>query len=429
MRTTTIVVVGAGQAGLAMSRCLADRGIDHVVLERGRIANSWRTERWDSLRLLTPNWQSRLPGWQYSGTDPDGFMTMPEVVRYLGGYAGSFAAPVLEGTTVLSVRPAAEGFDVRTDHGGWRARAVVAASGACGTPAVPAVARQLPRRIRQLAPIRYRNPAALAPGGVLVVGASASGVQIADELARAGRRVALSVGRHRRVPRTYRGMDVQWWLDETGLLDVRHDEVADLAAARRGPSLQLVGSPERRSIDLATLAAAGVRVVGRLRDVDGEALTFADDLREQCEGADRDLSRLLDRFDAHASTHGLDGELASPSRPRPVQLPAPPERLSLRREGITTVIWATGYRLQLAWLPRDVLDRDGRLRHDGGVVLDRPGLYAMGLPFLRRRRSSFLDGVGADAAELADHIVGHLADTAPGRARRAACAPTSGVAR
>src|SRR5215212_4602563 len=216
MKSTDVVIVGAGQAGLAMSRCLAAAGVDHVVLERRDIAERWRSERWDSLRLLTPNWLTRLPGWRYEGPDPNGFMTMPEVVRFLGDYAKSFSSPVHANTTVQSITSHEGGYRVATDAGVWTARSVVVATGHCDRPLVPAAASRLSTRVHQLTPPEYRRPEDLPEGGVLVVGASASGVQIAEELRRSGREVVLAVGRHVRVPRRYRGRDIMWWLDRAG---------------------------------------------------------------------------------------------------------------------------------------------------------------------------------------------------------------------
>jgi cation diffusion facilitator CzcD-associated flavoprotein CzcO len=228
-----------------MSRCLAERSIDHVVLERGEVANSWRSERWDSLRLLTPNWQSRLPGFSYNGDDPDGYRTLPEVIDFIASYAKAISAPVRTHTTVTSVRSTEAGYLVRTDRGDWRCRAVVLASGACNIARVPAFADRVPRSIAGFSAQEYRNPGRLADGGVLVVGASSSGTQIAYEIQRSGRPVILSVGEHIRAPRLYRGKDLQWWMDAAGVLDERYDEVDDVARARRVPSLQLAGTPDR----------------------------------------------------------------------------------------------------------------------------------------------------------------------------------------
>ncbi|MEL6984849.1 MAG: NAD(P)/FAD-dependent oxidoreductase, partial [Actinomycetota bacterium] len=230
---STVTIIGAGQAGLAMSRELTDRSIDHVLIERGQVANSWRTERWESLRLLTPNWMTRLPGHRYQGNDPDGYMTAAEVTGFLDGYRASFNAPVVTDTTVQSVGQIDGGHLVTTDRGQIRSKAVVVATGACSTPKIPALAEQLPAHIHQLAPIHYRTPDQLGSGRVLVVGASASGAQLADELQRSGRQVTLAVGDHTRLPRSYRGMDIHWWMDTIGLLDDRYDEVTDIVRARR----------------------------------------------------------------------------------------------------------------------------------------------------------------------------------------------------
>ena len=404
-RTTDVVIIGGGQAGLAMSRCLTDRSIDHVVLERGETANAWRTERWDSLRLLTPNWMTRLPGSPYRGDDPDGYQTAAQVADHLDAYRRSFDAPVRTGTAVLRVSTDDAGHLVETDDGPWRCRAVVIATGACGTPHRPAIAEDLPGHLQHLAPTAYRNAAQVADGRVLVVGASASGVQIADELRRAGRDVVLAVGEHVRVPRTYRGMDIHWWMEAIGLNAERHDEVEDLARARRVPSLQLVGSPERRDLDLTTLAAGGVQLVGRLVGRRGDHAQFSGSLANVCRLADLKQQRLLDRCDEHAARHGLDAELGPAHRPAPTPLGPPVLDADLRSFG--AVVWATGFRPSYPWLDPALLDARGAVRHDGGV-LPVPGLYVLGLPFMRRRTSSFLGGVGLDAAELSTHLASHL---------------------
>jgi putative flavoprotein involved in K+ transport len=267
IRSVTTVIIGAGHAGLAMSRCLADRAIDHVVLERGEVAHTWRTERWDSLRLLTPNWQSRLPGFGYNGDDPDGYRTMPEVIELIANYAKEISAPVQTHTRVTAVRKADAGFLVATDQGDWRCRTAVLASGACNIARVPACADHVPQSITTLTAQNYRNPAQLPAGGVLVVGASASGTQIAHEVHRSGRPVTLSVGEHIRAPRMYRGKDLEWWMDAAGVLDERYDEVDDIGRARRVPSLQLAGTPDRSTLDLNCLTAMGVKLIGRLAGI------------------------------------------------------------------------------------------------------------------------------------------------------------------
>jgi putative flavoprotein involved in K+ transport len=408
MRRTTTIVIGAGHAGLAMSRCLAEHGIDHVVLERGEVANSWRTERWDSLRLLTPNWQSRLPGFGYDGDDPHGFRTMPEVIDLIDRYARAIAAPVAAQTRVTAVRRTDAGYLVRTDRGEWHARTVVLASGACNIPCVPKLAQAVSPAIRTLTPMSYRNPDQLEPGGVLVVGASATGVQLADEIHSSGRPVTLAVGEHIRAPRTYRGRDIQWWMDQAGIHDQRYDEVDDLARARRVPSLQLVGSPERRMLDLNALRAQGVRLVGRLAGISDDRLQFSGSLANQCALSDLKLGRLLDTLDRFATARGLDDAVAAPHRFPPTEVEAaPPLTLDLAKAGIRTIVWATGYRPDHSWLEVPVLDRKGQLCHDGGVTAS-PGLYVMGLQFLRRRKSALIDGAAADARDLSAHLVSFL---------------------
>ncbi|MGH6905035.1 MAG: NAD(P)-binding domain-containing protein [Geminicoccaceae bacterium] len=417
MRTITTVVIGAGHAGVAMSRCLSERGIDHVVLERGEVANSWRTERWDSLRLLTPNWQSRLPGFGpgcgYEGDDPDGFRAMPAVIEFIEGYARAIAAPVQTGTRVFSVRPTDAGYLVRTEAGDWHGRTLVLATGACNIPCVPRVAEAVPPAIRTLTPSAYRNPDQLEDGGVLVVGASATGVQLADEIHRSGRPVTLAVGEHIRAPRTYRGRDIQWWMDAAGVLDQRYDEVEDLERARNVPSLQLAGSPAM--LDLNALRDNGVRLVGRLVGSADGRLQFSGSLANQCALSDLKLGRLLDAIDRWATDNGIDGEVDPPHRFAPTLVEESPLlTLDLTRAGIRTIVWATGFRPDYSWLEVPVLDRKGRVRHDGGVVAS-PGMYLIGMPFLRRRKSALIDGAGADAHDLGAHLAAYL----HGRATRA----------
>ncbi len=402
---TSVVVIGAGQAGLAMSHHLTNRSIDHVVLDRGEVAQSWRVERWDSLRLLTPNWMSRLPGYRYVGPDPDGFMTNLETIEFLERYSRRSAAPIRCHVTVEQVRARHPGFDVVTDQGVWRCDVVVAATGSSSEPRVPSLAAELPLRIRQLTALQYRNPRQFGDGEVLVVGASASGAQIADELQRSGRATTLAVGDHVRLPRTYRGRDIHWWMDAIGQLDERYDEVDDIVRARRLPSLQLVGSPDRRQLDLNTLVARGVSIVGKVMGVNGEKSQCSGALANVVASADLKQRRQLTRIDDFASAHGLDEAIPPPMEPQPTNFGTAPTELDLAR--FETVVWATGYRPTYRWLDRAAFDHRNRVEHDGGVcALD--GLYLMGMPFMRRRKSSFIDGVGSDAAELVSHLHAHL---------------------
>ncbi|MEJ2340032.1 MAG: NAD(P)-binding domain-containing protein [Gemmatimonadales bacterium] len=410
---TTAVVIGAGQAGLAMSRCLNERSIDHIVLERGEVANTWKTERWDSLRLLTPNWQSRLPGYGYEGDDPDGYRTMPETIGFLERYADVISAPVQTRTTVTSVRRVYDGYEVVTSRGIWRCEAVVIATGAFNIPNVPAVADALPNGIDTLTPNEYRNPDQLDEGGVMVVGAAASGAQIAEEIRLSGRPVTLAVGEHVRVPRDYRGRDIQWWMDVTGVLDEGYDEVDNVLRVRSLPSLQLVGSDDRRNLDLNRLTDIGVRLVGRLAGVQDGKAQFSGSLPNLCAMSDLKMNRLLDRIDEWATESSLDGEVAPPHRFEPTRVEASPP-LSMDLNAIRTIVWATGYRPDYSWLDLPILDRKGRIRHDGGVVDESPGVYVMGLPFLRRRKSTLIDGAGDDARYLSAHLASYLDRTMSG---------------
>ena len=406
--TVTTVVVGAGHAGLAMSRCLAERFIDHVVLERGEVANAWRHERWHSLRLLTPNWQTKLPGHRYTGADPDGFMTAREVIEFVETYAGLTSPPIRTGTTVLSVRPDADGYRVITNRGDWRCRTLVIASGASSIPLVPAVSPAVPSPIATYTPLQYRNPSQLDEGGVLVVGASASGLQLADEIHRSGRPVTLAVGEHVRMPRVYRGRDILWWMDAVGVLDQRWNEMDDIVRARGVPSPQLTGTPGRATLDLNVLSRMGVRLVSRLVGIrDGKA-QFSGALSNHCAMADLKMGRLLDTIDAWARESREAEAVPPPERFAPTQVPrAPCLGLDLASGEIRSIVWATGFRPDHSWLALPVLDRKGTLRHEGGVV-DAPGVYAMGLTLMRRRKSSFICGAEDDARELSAHLAAYL---------------------
>jgi putative flavoprotein involved in K+ transport len=382
------------------------------------VANSWRCERWESLRLLTPNWLSRLPGSPYRGGDPDGFMTMQQVIELISNFAASTSAPVRTHTAVTSLKRSDDGYRLATNDGEVCCRTVILASGAANIPHVPEVRREVPEHIECFTAFDYRNPARLPPGGVLVVGASATGVQLAEEVIRSGRPAMLSVGEHVRLPRTYRGRDVLWWMDASGVWNQRYDEIDDLERARRLPSPQLIGTPERTTLDLNALQSAGVEIVGRLVAIrDGRAL-FSGGLRNQFALADLKMERLLDTFDAWLNEAASGADVGPSQRFEPTRAPQSP-RLSLDLRGgeIRSIVWATGFRPDYRWLEVPVLDRKGRLRHDGGIVAAAPGMYAVGLPVLRRRKSTFIHGAEDDARDLVAHLARHLADGSRSPAR------------
>ncbi len=414
MTTIDTVVIGAGQAGLAVSKLLTDAGREHVVLDRGRIGHRWRTERWDSLHLLTPSWMTRLPGWSYRGPHPDGYLSVGSFIGYLEAYAASFGAPVVDGTTVLEVAAAPGGrparrYRVVTSRGTWHARHVVIATGPHGTPHVPAGLAGLDTSAVDLVTSNdYRNPDRLGTGGVLVVGASASGMQIADELNRAGREVTLAVGRHTRMPRRHRGLDIFWWLENTGRLARTIDEVADPVAARGETSLQLVGRDDRARatahLDLGRLKALGARRVGRLDTVDGRTAHFRDDLAATVGAADANLHQLLDSLDHFVERIGLAGQLWDSPRTRPVAVGTPRRRVDLRAEGIGTVLVASGYRPHHPWLRLPITGPDGTVRQYRGVT-PAEGVYVVGQRFQHRRDSGQIDGARHDARSVVAHLL------------------------
>jgi putative flavoprotein involved in K+ transport len=413
-----VVIVGAGHAGLAMSRRLTERSIDHVLLERGEVANSWRTERWESLRLLTPNWHARLPASGYDGEDPDGFMTVREVTTLIEEYSKRIAAPVVGGVTVSRVAALADGYEITSDRGVWRCAAVVIATGACNVAVVPPAAAGLPDGIASVTPLTYRRADELDSAGVLVVGASATGVQLAEEIRRSGRDVTFSVGEHVRMPRTYRGRDIFWWTDAAGILAERYDSLDDIVRVRHLPSPQLIGTPERRSIDLNSLGDLGVRIIGRLGRIRDGIAQFSGSLSNTCALADLKLNRLLGTLDEWAKVTGRDDDVGPPQRFEPTNVPSPAlTEIDLLRDGVRTVVWATGYRPDHSWIDLPVFDHKGMIRHDGGVVSGAPGMYVVGLNVLRRRGSSFIGGAERDSAELGAQLHEHLDVRAPSRAR------------
>lgn len=407
MQRHTTVIIGAGQCGLSISRELRLRRIDHVVLERGQVGNAWRAERWDGLRLLSPNWQNDLPGHPYQGADPEGYMPAAEFADSLESFAAAEAVPIRTGVSVTRVAPGASGYTVETNMGPIACDSVVIATGACARARRPVWAKDLPASVLEVSPLTYKRPADLPAGGVLVVGASASGVQIARELRLTGRAVTLAVGAHTRVPRTYRGGDIMFWMDRLGLFDLDYREVDDLERVRRTPSMQLMGDAEARSVDLNALQDIGVEIAGRLAGIADGRAQFSGGLANACASADLKLGRLLDAVDGWITANGFESLVAPPDRPTPTRVPeAPRLALDFARENVASVVWATGYAPDHAFLDMAVFDAKGRIRHDGGVVA--PGLYVMGLPFLRRRRSIHIDGAGPDARDLADHLAASL---------------------
>jgi putative flavoprotein involved in K+ transport len=403
--TTDVIVIGAGHAGLAASYLLAQSSVPHVVLERGEVANAWRERSWDTLKLLTPNWQTQLPGFRYAGDEPNGFMGMDGLIALLEDYAEQNNAPIQTQTTVTSVRKDGDSYRISTTRGEWRAKAVVLASGACNEPTVPAIAGDVPDFIDQVTPYEYRSPADLKPGGVLVVGASATGMQFADELAQAGRDVTIAVGEHVRMPRRYRGRDILEWMHHGGILSERYDEVEDLVRGRRLPSSQLVGSNDKPILDLNSLMDQGVQVTGRLMGINNGVAQFSGSLRNVCSLADLKMKRLLSAIDGFV---GDDKDVAAPETFADTRIDESPQLVrKLDGESIRTIIWATGFRPDYSWLDVPVLDRKGHIEHDGGVVTS-PGLYVLGLPLMRTRKSSFIFGIEDDAQHVSNHLINYL---------------------
>lgn len=397
------VIVGAGQAGLAMSRHLRAQSVPHVLLERDRIAERWRTARWDSLVANGPAWHDRFPDLEFDRHAADDFVPKEEVAAYFERYAEKFDAPVRCGVEVQSASriPGRSGFRIETSDGVIEAQRIVAATGPFQHPVIPPVI-PADAAVMQMHSSAYRNPDQLPDGAVLIVGAGSSGVQIADELARAGRKVYLSVGPHERPPRAYRGRDFCWWLGVLGKWD--------LAAPNPGTehvTIAVSGAHGGHTVDFRKLAGLGVTLVGRTESLDGARLQFRDDLATNIAAGDASLRALLAEADAYVTAQGLD---LPPEPEAHVQLPDPdcvtqPLRsLDLQEAGIGCVIWATGFRQDYGWLKLDIFDDQGRPRHQRGVSVE-PGVYFLGLPWQSRRGSSFIWGVWHDARYLADQIV------------------------
>ncbi|SEQ54148.1 putative flavoprotein involved in K+ transport [Devosia sp. YR412] len=403
VETVDTLVVGGGQAGLAMSEHLGKRGVSHLVLERSRIAESWRTARWDSLVANGPAWHDRFPGLTFDDVDPDGFASKDRLVQYFEAYAQQINSPIRCGVEVKSVEPKADGgFRVETSEGVIEANNVVAATGPFQRPIIPAVVPES-AGIHQIHSNHYRNPAQLPEGAVLVVGAGSSGAQIADELLRSGRQVYLAVGPHERPPRAYRGKDFCWWLGVLGHWD----------ATTRGPGMEHVtisvsGARGGHTVDFREFASRGMMLLGRTQGFADGVMTVAPDLVDNLDKGDANYLSVLDEADAYIAAKGLDLPEEPEARkvtPDSICITDPILSLNLAEAGITSIVWATGYAVDFSWLKLDALDDKGRPVHDKGVT-SVPGLYFLGLPWLTRRASPFIWGVWHDADYLAGHIAG-----------------------
>ncbi|WP_017198442.1 NAD(P)/FAD-dependent oxidoreductase [Arthrobacter sp. M2012083] len=397
-----VLVVGAGQAGIAMSEHLSDRGIPHIVLERHRIAERWRSMRWDSLVANGPAWHDRFPGLEFTDIEPGSFPSKEQVADYFVAYADKIGAPVHCGVEVKSVRrnAGAPGFHVQTSDGEFNARYVVAATGPFQRPVIPAVVPET-AGLMQMHSSSYRNPGQLPPGAVLVVGAGSSGVQIAAEIQRSGRQVFLSVGPHDRPPRNYRGRDFCWWLGVLGKWDA-----STPALGAEHVTIAVSGAGGGHTVDFRALAENGIKLVGRTMEFQDGTMRFADDLRTNIANGDAHYLELLDEADAYVERNGLDlpeEPEARFLRPDPESLANPIHKLDLSGAGVASIVWATGFAVDYSWLQVDAFDEKGKPLQQRGVSTE-PGVYFLGLPWQSRRGSSFIWGVWHDAKYVADQI-------------------------
>ncbi len=396
------LIIGGGQAGLTMSHMLSKRGRPHLVVERARVAERWRSERWDGLHFQFPNWSIKLPDFPYAGGDPEGFATKQEVLRYIEAYADFVKPPLRTGVEVKRLRRGSngDGFVADTSAGQIESDNVVVATGPYQRSKTPDLLRDQ-KDLFQVHAANYSNPDQLPPGAVLVVGSGASGAQITEELMRAGRRVFLSVGRHRRVPRRYRGRDLMWWLYALG-----RDK---MTAEERGPDRLLpliTGAYGGHTVDLRQYAADGATLLGHLSGASDGVLQFADDIAENIRQGDLTYKMFLAMADAHVASAGLDMPTDTQAHQKlsdPRDIAAACSQLDLRAANVNAVIWATGYALDFSWIDMPAIRPDGEPIHHHGVA-DIPGLYFIGLQWLSKMMSSFLSGVGDDAARLAEHI-------------------------
>jgi putative flavoprotein involved in K+ transport len=399
-----VIIVGGGQAGLALSYCLKERGIDHLVFEKDRAGSAWRSSRWDSFCLVTPNWQCTLPGFPYRGDDPYGFMLKDEIVRYIDDYIAFFEPPLREGVEVrrLAHLEGGRGFTVETSDGDFTADSVVVAVGGYHTVTLPRMAERLPRDILQLHSSQYKNPESLPAGDVLVVGTGQSGCQIAEDLHLAGRRVHLCVGGAPRVARRYRGKDVVEWLDQLGYYDLPVHDHPLKEAIRGRPNHYVTGRDGGHDIDLRAFALEGMQLYGRLRDIADGRCVFGDDLARNLDSADQVSENIKNTIDAHIAKNSID----APHEARYVAVWRPagePRDLDYRAAGITSVIWSTGFASNFRWIELPAFDGKGYPTHQRGVTTV-PGLYFLGLPWLHTWGSGRFSGIARDAGFVADHI-------------------------
>jgi putative flavoprotein involved in K+ transport len=400
----SVVVIGGGQAGLAMSYHLKQNGIDHVILEKNRIAHAWSTQRWDAFCLVTPNWQCQLPGFPYCGDDPKGFMLRDEIVAYIEAYAKHISAPIREGVSVTRLKQdPGGGFELETSAGEITADAVVLAVSGYHVPNVPRMAERLDRSVTQLHSSQYRNPDQLPPGEILVIGSGQSGCQIAEDLHLGGRKVHLAVGSAPRCPRVYRGRDAVEWLDDLGQYDLPVDQHSLKEKVRKNANHYLTGRDGGRDIDLRKFALEGMTLYGRLNDIQNGTLAFADDLTKNLDNADRVYNGICGLIDDHIARNAI----AAPASPHyePVWQPAEtPTKLDPARAGISAVIWTTGFRSDWSWVDLPIFDGAGYPTHRRGVT-SMDGVYVLGLPWLYTWGSGRFVGVGRDAGFIAEHIV------------------------
>jgi len=399
-----VVIVGGGQAGLSMSYCLKERDLDHIVFEKNQIANAWRSQRWDSFCLVTPNWQCQLPGYPYKGNEPEGFIKKDEIVAYIENYARSFNPPIKEGVEVLNLRRGDRGiFEVTTSIGDYTADQVVVAAGAYHQPKIPKISERLPDHILQVHSSKYKNPESLPEGAVLVIGTGQSGCQIAEDLHLAGRKVHLCVGSAPRSPRRYRGKDAVEWLDLMGYYGLSIDQHPQKEKVRSKANHYLTGRDGGREIDLRRFALEGMQLHGRLKNIASNKLEFFNDLKQNLDGADAVSESIKKTIDNFIAKNNLDAPLETPYQP--VWQPAMdiPD-LDLAEANITTVIWCTGFQSDFSWIEIPVFDGKGYPCHDRGVT-DIKGLYFLGLPWLYTWGSGRFSGVARDATYLADYIM------------------------